>query len=160
MPTFLFYGDMEIVERVEKLIEGVLEAEGFELVHVEYVGAGSAPVLRILLDKPGGITLADCQKMSRHVGTLLDVEDCIGHRYTLEVSSPGIERPLFKEADYARFVGAEIRLTAIEKINERRNFTGFLRGCADRIVEIQCQDSTYSIPLDKVKKANLVYRFE
>ena len=151
---------MDLAVRAEEVVKGVVEAEGFELVHVEYQPKGAASILRIYIDKPGGVNLADCQKVSRQVGVFLDVEDLIPHKYTLEVSSPGIERPLFKRGDYERFAGREIRLAAMEKIDERRNFTGLLRGVsADGLVELECDGTLHRIPLAKVKKAHLVHRF-
>ncbi len=151
---------MDLEARAEELIKGVVEAEKFELVHVEFHPKGAASVLRIYIDKPGGVNLADCQKVSRQVGVFLDVEDLIPHQYTLEVSSPGIERPLFKRADYERFAGQEVRVEAAEKIEQRRNFTGRLLGVSgDDSVELECDGQVRRIPLAKIKKAHLVHRF-
>ncbi len=147
--------------RAEELIRGIVESEGLELVHVTYLDKGAASVLRIYIDKSSGVNLADCQKISRHVGVLLDVEDLIPHRYTLEVSSPGIERPLFSAADFERFAGREVRVVSREKVNDRRNFMGILVGLSeDGIVEIDCGGERVQLPYDQIKKANLVYRFD
>lgn len=151
---------MDLAVRVEELLRDVVESQGFELVHVEYQPKGAASILRVYIDKPGGVNLADCQQVSRQVGLFLDVEDLIPHHYTLEVSSPGIERPLFKRADYERFVGSEIRLATVEKIENRRNFRGCLLGVSDENVDLECGSRVYRIPLAKVKKCNLVYRFD
>jgi ribosome maturation factor RimP len=151
---------MDVAARARELVRGVVEAEGYELLHVEYQPAGASSMLRIYIDKPGGVNLSDCQRVSRHVGVLLDVEDFIPHQYTLEVSSPGIERPLFHEGDYLRFQGSEIRLTTTEKIDGRRNFIGVLTGFSAGAAEVDCEGRTYKIPLEKIKKANLVYRFD
>jgi ribosome maturation factor RimP len=94
------------------------------------------------------------------VSVLLDVEDVIAHQYILEVSSPGIERPLFKQSDYSRFAGREIRLTTNGKIEGRKNFVGFLRGINEGVVELESEGAVYRIPFDRVRKAHLVYRFE
>jgi ribosome maturation factor RimP len=151
---------VDVAARVERLLSGALEAEGYELMHVEYLPRGAASVLRLYIDKPGGVTLDDCQKASRYAGVLLDVEDVIPHHYVLEVSSPGIERPLFREADYRRFLGKEIHLTTRAKIEERKNFTGVIRAVASDVLTLECDGRTYLVPLKQIRRANLVYHFE
>ncbi len=151
---------MDLAGRAEELIRSVVEAEGFELVHVEFQPRGAASKLRVYIDKPGGVNLADCQQVSRQVGVFLDVEDLVPHQYTLEVSSPGIERPLFRPTDYRRFAGSEIRLTVLEKIDGRRNFQGRLLGLVNGLVELDTGGEILRIPLERVKKANLVYHFD
>lgn len=150
----------DVAARAEALIRQVVEAEGLELVHVEYQPKGSAPVLRVYIDKPGGVNLSDCQGISRQLSVLLDVEDIIPTHYVLEVSSPGIERPLFKEADYKRFAGREVRLEVTEKIENRRNFKGYIRDLSNGWLRLDCDGKVYSIPFEKIKRANLVYRFD
>ena len=149
-----------VAQRARDLIRTVVEEEGFELVHVEYAAKGSAPVLRAYVDRPGGITLADCAELSRRISVLLDVEDFIPTHYILEVSSPGIERPLFTERDYVRFSGQEIRLTSRDKIEGRRNFTGTIEEFRDGIVRLRCANQVYEIPFAQIKRANLVYDFD
>lgn len=151
---------METATRIEELVKGVVGAEGLELVHIEYQRRGLASLLRIYVDKPGGINLDDCQKLSKQVSVLLDVEDFIPRRYVLEVSSPGIERPLFKEADYERFRNKEVRLQAKEKIDGRRNFTGHIRNFSGGTLELECNERVYTIPFQKIRRAHLVCRFE
>lgn len=151
---------LDIARRIKALIREAVEDEGFELVGVELAQTGRNPVLRVYVDRPGGVTVSDCAYISRRVGVLLEVDDFIPGSYTLEVSSPGLERPLFSEADYRRFQGREIRLQAVEKIEGRRNFTGRIKGFSNGVVQLDCEGETFSVPLDRVKKANLVYRFE
>jgi ribosome maturation factor RimP len=151
---------MDVAARAEELVKSSVEAEGLELVHVEYQPRGGASVLRLYIDKPGGVTLSDCQRISRHVSVMLDVEDFIPNQYVLEVSSPGIERPLFKRADYERFAGREIQVMTREKIEERKNFTGVIRDVSEDELELECEGKTYRIPLDIIRKAKLTYRFE
>ncbi|RPI27598.1 MAG: ribosome maturation factor RimP [Acidobacteria bacterium] len=151
---------MNVADRVERLIHDAVEAEGYELVHVEYLPLGAGSILRLYIDQPGGVTLDDCQRVSRHVSVLLDVEDIIPHQYVLEVSSPGIERPLFKEVDYTRFAGREVRVTTNGKIEGRKNFVGLLRGIKEGVVELESDGDLYRIPFDRIRKAHLVYRFE
>lgn len=151
---------MDVATRAERLIRGVVEEEGLELIHVLYLPKASRPLLRVYVDKEGGVDLSDCEKVSRHLSVLLDVEDFIPTHYVLEVSSPGLERPLFDETDYRRFRGKEIRLEAIEKIENRRNFTGFIKDFYNGVLELECSGRTYRIPFKKIKQANLVYRFD
>ena len=149
----------EVTEKVEFLLRGAVEEQGMELVHVQYLGRPRSPLLRVYIDKPGGVTLDDCQSVSRQAGVLLDVEDLISGRYVLEVSSPGLDRPLFRVEDYRRFSGREVRLVTLEKIDSRRKFTGFIQELRDGVVRLDCQDKTYQIPFGMIAKANLVYRF-
>lgn len=159
-PLFYFSVPMvDVAGRAEQLITDVIAAEGLELVHVEYQPRGAASLLRVYIDKPGGVNLDDCQRLSKHIGVLLDVEDFIPHHYVLEVSSPGIERPLFREADYRRFQGKEIQLVATEKIEGRRNFRGYIGTFSERVLKLECEDQVYTIPFEKIRKANLVCRF-
>lgn len=148
-----------VAARTESLVRKTVEAEGFEFVHLEYRPQGGVSVLRVFIDKLGGVSISDCAKISRRLSVLLDVEDPVPQEYVLEVSSPGLERRLFKEEDYRRFVGKEIRLTTIEKIEARKNFVGRIRDFVGHILTLECEDGTYSIPFQKIKKANLVYRF-
>jgi len=115
-------------EAIGKVIERVAVREGLELVHWEAVGPRNNFVLRIYIDKPGGVSHGDCQAVSNQVGTLLDVEDLIPNRYVLEVSSPGIERGLYKRADYERFSGSRVKVKTSQPIDGQRNFRGKLIG--------------------------------
>ena len=149
----------EVAEKVEFLLRGAVEEQGLELVHVQYLGRRRSPLLRVYIDKSGGVTLEDCQTVSRQAGVLLDVEDLIPARYVLEVSSPGLDRPLFRVEDYLRFSGREVRLVTREKIDSRRKFTGYIHDLRDGVVQLNCQDKTYRIPFGMIARANLVYRF-
>lgn len=151
---------LKLAPRIRDLIREVVQDEGYELVHVEFASGGSSPVLRIYADRPGGITLSDCAELSRRIGVFLDVEDMIPGRYVLEVSSPGIERPLFSERDYERFKGQEIRLTTTEKIENRRNFKGTIEEFQAGVLTLRCDPEVYEIPFEMIKKSNLVYHFE
>jgi ribosome maturation factor RimP len=151
---------LRLAPQIRDLIREVVEDEGYELVHVEFASGGSSSVLRVYADRPGGITLADCAELSRRIGVILDVEDRIPGRYVLEVSSPGIERPLFSERDYERFKGQEIKLTTTEKIENRRNFTGTIEEFRNGVLTLRCDENVYEIPFGMIKKSNLVYHFE
>ena len=150
---------MDWLARAEGMVQTVVAAEELELVHVEFLGNGRRPTLRIYIDKPGGVNLTDCQKVSQHVSLLLDVEDFIPYHYVLEVSSPGLERPLFKEHDFQRFKGREARVMTVEEVESRRKFTGFIQEFGEGVLQLACDDRIYCIPFDKIRKAHLVHRF-
>ncbi len=151
---------MDLAAHVEGLLRDVVEIDGVELVYVEYQPEASPSVLRIYIDKAGGIGLQDCERVSKQASALLDEENVILRRYVLEVTSPGIERPLFKEADYRRFVGKEIRLITTETIEDRRKFTGLIRTFSEGILKLEFDGETYQIPFSKIRKANLVHQFK
>jgi len=138
------------------LIERIVTAEGFELVHCEFSGGRNSAVLRIFIDKPGGVTHQDCGYISNQVGTVLDVEDLIPHQYVLEVSSPGVNRGLYKKSDYTRFAGHMIRLKTHQAIEGRRNFRGRIEGFeADQVKLVVSKGNVVLIPFDQITSANL-----
>jgi len=145
--------------KIRDMIQAQVEDDGFELLHVEMRSAGGAPILRIYIDSPNGITIDDCAQTSRKIAVLLDVEDPVAGKYTLEVSSPGIERPLFSEHDYVKFMGKEIRLTTKNKIENRRKFKGNIQSFDDGVLELLCEGRLIRIDYEEIKKANLVYDF-
>ncbi|HSE37008.1 MAG TPA: ribosome maturation factor RimP [Blastocatellia bacterium] len=147
-------------DAIGKIIERVAVREGLELVHWEAVGPRNNFVLRIYIDKPGGVSHGDCETVSNQVGTLLDVEDLISNRYVLEVSSPGIERGLYKPADYERFSGSRIKLKISQPIDGQRNFRGKLIGLFGEKVSLDADGRGHiEIPYDKIVKANIEYEF-
>ncbi|KAB0665797.1 ribosome maturation factor RimP [Oryzomonas japonica] len=143
----------------------ILESLGMELVDVEFAKVGRDGVLRLFIDKEGGINLDDCADVSRELSAVLDVEDVIPGHYSLEVSSPGLDRPLKKPADYERFVGRLVKVRTFEALpddagNKRKTFVGRLEGLADGNVVIKLTEGqSASIPLEKVAKANLEFEF-
>ncbi len=151
---------MDVSARAEELAKGVAVELGLEVLFVEYQPDGDRAILRVYIDRPGGVDLGDCQRLSRQLDVLLEVEDFVNQNYVLEVSSPGIERPLFKEEDYERFQGREIRLRTTEKIGDRRNFKGLLKRYSKGIVTIDCDGESHLIPFDKIRKANIVHNFD
>jgi ribosome maturation factor RimP len=147
-------------EAINEIIERVAAREGLELVHWETVGPRNHFVLRIFIDKPGGVTLGDCERVSNQVGTLFDVEDLIPNPYTLEVSSPGIERGLYKPADYERFTGSRVKLRTAQPIDGQRNFKGVLLGISGDIVSLEADTAgRIDIPFEQIAKANIEYEF-
>lgn len=148
----------DISERVRDLAEPVIEAEGMELVDVEYQREGARWVLRLYIDKPGGVGLDDCQNVSRLVDRLLDVEDPIAPSYSLEVSSPGLERPLKKREHYEKFAGRQVEIRTFGPIGDppRKNFKGRLLGMGEGDeIRVEIDGKTFEVPLDKVAKAHL-----
>src|SRR5215210_163476 len=114
-------GEGSIEERVQEIASQVATDQGLELVHAEVAGPDGRPILRIFIDKPEGVTHEDCSQVSHHLSTVLDVEDFIHSAYTLEVSSPGLERGLYKRQDYERFAGSLARMKTKRAINGQRN---------------------------------------
>ena len=139
------------------MFEPVIESMGYELVGVEFVGGGGHGTLRVYIDSERGITVDDCAAISHQVSGILDVEEPIKQPYDLEVSSPGLDRPLFKAADYARFSGCLARIKLIAPRDNRRNFRGELRGIDDAgRVEIEVDGELFHLPIGEIARANLV----
>jgi ribosome maturation factor RimP len=160
-PLF-FLGTMTEFDRdaIGRIIERVAGREGLELVHWETVGPPGNFVLRIYIDKPGGVSHGDCEVVSNQVGMLLDVEELISNRYVLEVSSPGIERGLYKRSDYERFAGSRIKLRTSEPIDGQRNFRGKLIALAGDNVSFEADGRGHlEIPYEQIVKANIEYEF-
>jgi ribosome maturation factor RimP len=124
-------------------------------------GGGSQRLVRISIDKPAGVTHADCETVSQQVGTILDVEDAVpGGRYTLEVSSPGVERKLLKPGDYERFQGKKAKITLRDALSGRRTWEGTLAGLAEGRVTLEtAPGSSIQLPLDRIQKANLKFEW-
>jgi len=141
---------------VREAAERVASERGLELVHAEVAGAGHSPIVRVFIDKPGGVTHEDCSEVSNHLGAILDVEDFIPSSYTLEVSSPGLERGLYKRADYERFAGSPARVKSRVAVGGQRNFTGRIVGVeGDSVVFDDKTSGRVLLPLAEVAKANL-----
>ena len=150
-------GKTQVTQLVPELIEPGLLAKGLELVDVEFKKEGKTWVLRIFIDKEGGVTLEDCQKASHLVGDLIDVEDIIKPAYRLEVSSPGLNRILKKENDFIKFIGKKICLQCQAPLNGKKKFTGNLTDFKEQTIHLLEMDGQpYAIHLNRVAKANLV----
>ncbi len=141
--------------QVAALVEPCIEEQGLELVDVEYVKEGSHWYLRIFIDKEGGVDLNDCQRVSQAIGAKLDQADPISQAYMLEVSSPGLERPLKKDADFARFKGELVTVHTFAPYQGFKEFTGYLAGLENDRILLEFQEQTISIPRDLVSKAHL-----
>jgi ribosome maturation factor RimP len=156
-------------ERVRAIAERVAATSGLEVVEIELRGGGKSRMLRVFLDKPGGVTHEDCAQFSREFGTILDVEDVVpGGSYVLEVSSPGLDRKLTRAADYERFTGSKVKLMTREPVNGNRHFEGRLESFRDGRLTLDLsearrkhrpkQDTPQKLEIDlvNVEKANLV----
>lgn len=157
-----------LVEQLSAIISPILDSMAIELVDLEYKHEGREWFLRIFIDKQGGVTLDDCEKVSREVGVVLEVEDLIHTAYRLEVSSPGIDRPLNKIADYERFTGRLIKVKTLERVDPdqrgytRKTFIGTLLGIENGRIRMQQTDKKGGIvefALDEIAKANLEFEF-
>ncbi len=140
---------------LRKLIEPAVTSLGYELVGVEFI-RGKTGVLRVYIDSDDGITVDDCKSVSYQVSGLLDVEDPIRGQYSLEVSSPGLDRPLFQPRDFERFAGHEISMRLSLPVDGRRKFKGTLLGLRDEQVVLQMDEEELVVSLDEIDQARLV----
>jgi len=139
------------------LLEPAVTALGCELVGIEYRPSGAHSLLRVYIDRPDGITVDDCSAVSYQVSGLLDVEDPVPGHYTLEVSSPGLDRPLFQAHDFERYAGHEVKVRMRFPVAGQRNFRGLLQGLQEQQVVIQERDGKQvSLPLEQIEQARLV----
>jgi ribosome maturation factor RimP len=145
-----------VADRIRAIAEQAAIDHGLELVHVEVAGPEGHPIVRVFIDKPGGVTHEDCSGVSTQIGTVLDVEDFIHSAYTLEVSSPGLERGLYKLADYQRFAGSAAKVKVRTPVKSQRNFRGRIVGVESQNVIFEDRTSgRATIPFDSIVKANL-----
>jgi ribosome maturation factor RimP len=144
------------ISRVNDLAQTLCESEGMELVHVEFGSEPGGRILRVFIDKPGGVGLNDCIQVSRQLGDLLDVYIDNDIAYRLEVSSPGSERPLGKMEDFERFKENIVKIKTRQTIEGQKNFTGKLLGAAQGVVRLEKNDTIVAIPHTEIVKARLV----
>jgi ribosome maturation factor RimP len=133
---------------------------GFELVDAEYLSEHGKWVLRIYADGKGGITVDECAKISKGISALIEASDIFQHEYVLEVSSPGLNRPLKRERDFQQGVGKKIKVKMLNPVENQKNFTGYLKAYKNGVLYIEMKDKQVPLPRQEVKKANLVYEFE
>ena len=145
----------EIVKRVRTVIDPILFQQGLELADIEYRRESKGWVLRLYLDKEGGVTLDDCTRVSQEVGRNLDIEGFIQAPYTLEVSSPGLTRSLKTEKDFIKYCYHWVKVKTFDPIENRRSFKGRLLGVSENKIEIESDGGIFQIPLNNVAKANL-----
>jgi ribosome maturation factor RimP len=148
-----------VLALAEPLVEALATGEGCELVDMTYHREPQGWVLRVYIDRLGGVTVADCQGISRQIGDVLEGKDVLPNAYNLEVSSPGLNRPLKKGADFERFAGQRVRIKTRVAVEGRRNFLGQLTGCADGLVRLDVDGVSMQVPLDSISKAHIEYDF-
>lgn len=144
---------------LQELFEPSVTALGYDFVAVELTGDGSQTILRVYIDLPGGITVHDCEQVSRQISAILDVEDPVPGEYTLEVSSPGLDRLLVKREDFERFAGEGVKIHTGETVLGRRNFTGRLQGVENDLVLVEVDNEIYELKLENIERARLVPNF-
>ncbi len=151
----------KIADKVLSIINPSIQDLGYELLGIEYVPSGKHSILRLYIDSEDGIGVDDCEIVSRQVSAIMDVEDPISGQYNLEVSSPGIERPLFVVAHYMRFLGHDVRLRTYRPIEGKRNFTGAIGSVSEKSnsLELVTELGPVTLDLDLIEKANLVAHF-
>jgi ribosome maturation factor RimP len=158
------------VEQLWQLAEPHIAGAGLELVELDFNRETDGWVLRAYIDRPWqegqaedrahGISFEECERVSRDLSAALDVADAITHAYRLEVSSPGIERPLRRARDFQRFAGQKAKIRTVDMVEGRRNFSGTIRGANGDAVEVECDGRSYQIPLDVIARAHLVPDWE
>jgi ribosome maturation factor RimP len=149
----------DIAGRLTALIEPMIADAGLELVDLQFRREENGWVLRLIIDHEEGVTLDHCTDISRETGRLIEVEDCIEHAYRLEVSSPGLERPLLKEKDYVRFLGRKARIKTSEPLDNQWVFIGTIKQVHNHVVTLQTEAGAITIPLAGIANARLVFDF-
>lgn len=152
-------GKNSIAQSVTELVEPVIREEGLELVDVEYKKEGQGWYLRIYIDKKGGVTVDDCQKVSRRIEDMIEIDEIVNSAYILEVSSPGLDRPLKKEKDFLRSLGKKIRVTTYSPVNNQRNFVGIIKDLSNETLYLEVNEAPIAIPLATIANAKYVLDF-
>lgn len=147
-------------EKLTEMLEPGVEALGFELVGVEYVRAGKHSILRVFIDHENGVSVDNCADVSHQVSAILDVEDPISTEYNLEVSSPGMDRPLFKEKHFQQAAGEQVQIRLAMPMDNRRNFKGTLLSCEEGVVSVDVDGQQFQLAVANIEKANVVPTFD
>ena len=150
-----------LVDQIYEIADRIARAAGLEIVEVELLGGGAARLLRVSIDKPGGVSHADCELLSRELGAELDAGDLIPGEsgYQLEVSSPGVERKLSRPRDFERFTGQKVKITLREPVNGAKRYEGVLTSFIDGIVTLETPAKPVAIPFPLISKANLKFEW-
>ena len=148
-------GKEGIINNIREITESVCESEGIELVHHEYLRESGGVVLRVYIDKPGGVVMDDCTGVSRQLDDLLDIHFDELPPYTLEVSSPGLDRPLVKKGDYEKYKGKTAKIRTKKPLDGQKNFTGILSGVTGDFLHMSIDGKTVNIPIDDIVKGRL-----
>lgn len=151
---------MQATNRLQAIIEPSVSALGYELVGIEYLPQGRYSLLRVYIDSEAGITVDDCEKVSRQLSGVLDVEDPIKGQYSLEISSPGLDRPLFTPEHFVRFAGQQVQVRLQQPLNGQRKFKGLLRGMDGEEVLIEIDGGELRVLPEEIDKANLIPQWD
>lgn len=149
-----------VVEIVENIFKDYSETSDLELVNVSFVKEGQNRFLRIMIEKDEGISLKDCQEVSRFINNRLDEQNIIKEKYFLEVTSPGVERELYGESDYKKFTGEQIEVKLYAPVEGRKKYKGELKGFTKSYLKVLVEDRVFELPRNKIAKVNLFYDFE
>ncbi|MBT3964974.1 MAG: ribosome maturation factor RimP [Candidatus Thioglobus sp.] len=151
----------KIADKIEELINPVIADMGYELVGIDYIASGKHSTVRVYIDSDKGIGLDDCEVVSRQISAIFDVEDPVSSQYNLEVSSPGIERPLFHIGHYQRFLGHDVKLRLLRPMNGQRKFNGAIGSVSEvnNSVELVTELGPVTLDIDMIEKANLIAHF-
>lgn len=144
---------------MESLLQPVINGMGYELLGIDYGGRGRRVLLRVYIDQHEGIALSDCEKVSRRISALMDVENMISGHYDLEVSSPGLDRPLFKPEHYERFISHRVKIVMLSPQRGRRRFTGILQAFENDTIVVLVDNEVYELPFVDVASTRLVPEF-
>jgi len=148
------------LEQLQAMLAPVIESLGYQCWGIEFISQGRHSLLRVYIDHANGILIDDCEAVSRQVSAVLDVEDPISSEYTLEVSSPGMDRPLFTLEQFAKHVGEQVKIKLRSPFEGRRNFQGLLRSVEGQDVVVLVDDHEFLLPIDLIDKANIIPRFD
>ncbi len=150
----------KLEDKLTEMLEPGVEALGYELVGVEFVRAGKHSILRVFIDHENGISVDDCAEVSYQASAILDVEDPINTEYNLEISSPGMDRPLFKEKHYEQSIGEVVQVRLTVPMNDRRNFKGKLLSCENGMINVEVDGQQFQLAVANIEKANIVPTFD
>lgn len=143
------------IEQLQTLLAPIIESLGYQCWGIEFISQGKHSLLRVFIDHAKGIGVEDCEVVSKQVSAILDVEDPIPYEYTLEVSSPGMDRPLFTLEQYEQFVGEMVKVKLRSLFDGKRNFVGILQGVEDQQIVLRVENEEYLLPIELVDKANI-----
>lgn len=146
-------------EKIAEMVTPIVESMGFELWGIEYLAAGRHSTLRIFIDGPQGVNVDDCGSISRQISALMDVEDPISSAYMLEVSSPGMDRTLFKPTQYTAYINQNIQVRTLAAVLGRKKFSGLLVQVTEQAIEVEVDGEVYEIPFGMIAKAQVVPQF-
>lgn len=150
----------QVAPKLRQLIQPVVEGLGYEFVGAEFLAQGRHSLLRIYIDKAEtGISVDDCERVSRQISGVFDVEDPISGQYSLEISSPGLDRPIFKVEDFARFIGEQVNVKLSVAQKGRKNFKGIVRGLENEVIALEVEGEMHHIAFEDIDQARLVPKF-